>query len=77
MMIFRMTTIKRCQLAATLPDIDRGLAKVATIIEMYGDDYWPIFERLEMEREKLVGRAERLAAAKARIRPDRATNSES
>jgi len=44
------------------------MAKLAAIIEDAGDDvYWPIFERLEREREKLIGRQERLQAAKARV----------
>jgi len=47
--------------------IEKALAKLALIIEQAGDEtYWPIFERLEREREKLAGRREKLERAKAR-----------
>jgi hypothetical protein len=52
----------------TVERIEAAMAKLAAIIEDAGDDvYWPIFERLEREREKLIGRQERLQAAKARV----------
>ncbi|WP_339797961.1 hypothetical protein [uncultured Hyphomonas sp.] len=30
-------------------DIERAMGTVAWIIDLYGDAYWPIFERLEDE----------------------------
>lgn len=58
----------------TVERIEAAMAKLAAIIEDAGDDvYWPIFERLERERDKLTGRRERLRAAIARME-DRAKN---
>lgn len=52
----------------TVERIEAAMAKLAAIIEDAGDDvYWPIFERLERERDKLTGRRERLRAAIARM----------
>jgi len=47
--------------------IEKALAKLALIIEQAGGEaYWPIFERLEREREKIAGRREKLERAKER-----------
>ncbi|MER8430043.1 hypothetical protein [Mesorhizobium caraganae] len=55
--------------AMFLPRVERALAYVAHLIETRpeGESYWPIFERLEREREQLASRADRLRAAKARM----------
>lgn len=52
-----------------LPRVEKALAYVAHLIETRpeGESYWPIFERLEHEREQLASRADRLRAAKGRI----------
>lgn len=53
----------------TLERIDAALAVLAENIETHpgGDIYWPLFERLEREREALISRSGRLAAARARV----------
>ena len=48
--------------AITLEEIERGLRTTARIIDRYGDTYWPIFERLEGERDQLQSRKQCLAA---------------
>lgn len=40
--------------------IERCLNKVALLVEAYGDEYWPTFERLERELEVRNGRFKRL-----------------
>ena len=40
--------------------IERSLNKVALLVEAYGDEYWPTFERLERELEVRKGRFERI-----------------
>jgi len=59
----------------TLERLDLALAIIAEAIETHpgGEVYWPLFERLEREREALVARADRLAVARARIWLDRAS----
>jgi hypothetical protein len=60
-----------------LARLDRALAKLAAVIEESGDDvYWPIFERLEREREKMTERNARLRAAKLRVQADQANREE-
>ena len=64
-------------------DIERALAIVARVIELYGDVYWPILERLEQELGDRKCKSSRLARYLARInrnevkphavRPERAT----
>lgn len=51
----------------TLEDICIAMAQLAAIIERspHGEKYWPIFERLEREKEARESRSHRLAAAKA------------
>jgi len=44
----------------TLEDIEIALVSIARIIDRYGDQYWPIFERLEAERDSLLSRQSRL-----------------
>ncbi|KAB1113595.1 hypothetical protein F4V89_12865 [Neorhizobium galegae] len=53
----------------TVDMIDIGLAQCAELIERLpdGDFLWPIFERLEREREMLVSKTDKLAAARERI----------
>ncbi len=55
----------------TLERLDAALAALAKTIETHpgGVAYWPIFERLEREREDLISRTERLASARARTQP--------
>ena len=56
----------------TLQRIERALAVLAKVIRRNpnGEQAWPIFERLESEREKLMGREDRLEQA-IRRRPGR------
>ena len=42
-------------------DIERAMATVARVIELYGDSYWPILERLESELEDRRARSARLS----------------
>lgn len=58
--------------APTIENIDIGLAQCADLIERYPhmeEKLWLLFDRLEAEREKASGKKDRLAAAKARVRP--------
>ena len=41
-------------------DIERAMATVARVIELYGDAYWPILERLEAELEERRAKSARL-----------------
>lgn len=43
-------------------DIENAMATVARVIELYGDAYWPILERLERELTERRARAARLTA---------------
>lgn len=52
---------------ATLERIDAALAAVAEHIEAGGEVYWPIFERLERERNNITSRPDRLARARGRV----------
>ncbi|NHK27109.1 hypothetical protein FF098_004220 [Parvularcula flava] len=42
-------------------DIERAMATVARVIELHGEAYWPILERLEAELESRRARSARLA----------------
>ena len=46
----------------TETDIKTALRSVAILTDLYGDKYWPIFERLEKELEARHSRRSRLAA---------------
>lgn len=41
-------------------DIETALHSVAQLVHVYGDKYWPIFERLEEEIEKRRSMSKRL-----------------
>lgn len=41
--------------------LDSAIRKVALLISQSGEDYWPILERLEAERDALLSRQRRLA----------------
>lgn len=41
-------------------DIERAMATVARVIELYGDAYWPILERLESELDQRRAKSARL-----------------
>jgi len=43
-----------------ITEIEKCLSTVARLVESYGDDYWPTFERLEMELQSRKDRVERL-----------------
>ena len=45
---------------ARIEEIEKCLTTVARLVETYGDDYWPTFERLEMELQSRKDRLERL-----------------
>ena len=42
-------------------EIEVALYSVAQLVSTYGDKYWPIFERLEKELDKLRAKSMRLA----------------
>lgn len=44
-------------------EIEAALHSVAQLVNAYGDKYWPIFERLEVELENRRSRSLRLAEA--------------
>lgn len=52
----------------TAQELDEALAFLAKVVLMHGDTYFPIFERLEKERDKLHGRGARLAEALNRVK---------
>ena len=54
---------------AQLRRLDRSLAYLAVLMKSRseGDAYWPIFDRLEDERQSLASRQARLEAAAARL----------
>ncbi|WP_133162128.1 hypothetical protein [Hyphococcus luteus] len=41
--------------------LERAIEKVAILIDQTGEDFWPILERLEAERDALISREVRLA----------------
>lgn len=43
-----------------MAQLNRAIAKVARLIHATGEDYWPILDRLEAERDRLLNRKERL-----------------
>ena len=49
-------------------DIERAMATVARVIELYGDAYWPILERLEAELEERRAKSARLTKHLSRFR---------
>ena len=49
--------------------IENAIRIVARLIELSGDEYWPILERLEAELAALASREERLARYLAGKRP--------
>ena len=49
-------------------ELENSLELIATLVEWYGEDYWPIFERLESELEQRQSRIARLRARR-RNRP--------
>lgn len=49
-------------------DIERAMATVARVIELYGDSYWPILERLESELEDRRAKSARLSKHLKRFR---------
>lgn len=55
-------------------DIERAMATVARVIELYGDAYWPILERLEAELEGRRTKAARLTRHLKRFRQRRRTD---
>lgn len=55
----------------TLERVDRALAKLAQMIILMGDEgecMWPLFDRIEQEREKMASRPERLQKALDRVK---------
>lgn len=41
--------------------LEQAAAIAARIVRAYGDDYWPVFERIEQELEARLSRSKRLA----------------
>jgi hypothetical protein len=55
----------------TLERVDRALAKLAKMIilmEDEGEFLWPLFDRIEQEREKMASRPKRLQTAIDRVK---------
>ncbi len=46
---------------AKLARLERSIEKIAILIDQTGEDFWPILERLEAERDALISREARLA----------------
>ena len=44
-------------------EIEAALNSVAQLVNVYGDKYWPIFERLEHELEYRLSKSKRLSLA--------------
>ena len=44
-------------------EIEAALHSVAQLVNVYGDKYWPIFERLEKELDKRRTKSKRLTKA--------------
>ena len=55
-----VTTLKQ---HVTDKEIEAALHSVAQLVNVYGDKYWPIFERLEDELEKRASKIHRLKQA--------------
>lgn len=49
-----------------LQRLDNAIWIVARLIDLSGEDYWPILDRLEKEREAFLSRQDRLARHLAR-----------
>ena len=49
-------------------EIENAMATVARVIELYGDAYWPILERLERELSERRAKAARLSSHLRRFR---------
>lgn len=49
-------------------EIENAMAIVARVIELYGDVYWPILERLERELGERRAKASRLSSHLRRFR---------
>ena len=47
-------------MVSPIEEIEKCLSTVARLVESYGDDYWPTFERLEKELQSRKDRNERL-----------------
>ena len=39
-------------MSVSVADLERGLTRVARLIQVYGEEYWSIVERLDQELEK-------------------------
>ena len=47
-------------MGVTTEEIERALQTAASVVSIYGDAYWPIFERLEKELSQREERRRRL-----------------
>lgn len=45
----------------SLGDLRKATEKMARIVEIYGDKYWPLFDRLDRELRQREERSQRLA----------------
>ena len=50
----------------TCADLERALDIVAEVIELYGDTYWPIYDRIEAELDLRKSRKAKLKMHKAK-----------
>lgn len=55
--------------AVTLDRLEEAIRSLALLIHQTGEDFWPILERLETERDALVSRQARLAAYIDGVKP--------
>ena len=44
----------------TIEKLNEAIEKLAKLIDQTGEDLWPILERLEEERDKIISREKRL-----------------
>ena len=67
---------KKSELARKMPtlkqnvsdkEIEAALHSVAQLVNVYGDKYWPIFERLEVELEIRRSKSKRLNQVLKRV----------
>jgi len=55
-----VTTLKQ---HVTDKEVEAALQSVAQLVNIYGDKYWPVFERLEDELERRKSKTTRLIQA--------------
>ena len=47
-------------MSVSVADLERGMTRVACLIQVYGEEYWVIVERQDQELEKRMSRREKI-----------------